>query len=90
MKTLGVDSIVIVLIISIFVGAAIVMQILLNLENPLFPKWIYGYTTRKAIMLELSPTIISLILAGKCASDSQRIGNSTHNRTNRCIGSHGS
>lgn len=68
MKTLGVDSIVIVLIISIFVGAAIVMQILLNLENPLFPKWIYGYTTRKAIMLELSPTIISLILAGKCAS----------------------
>ena len=68
MKALGVDSIVIVLIISIFVGAAVVMQILLNLENPMYPKWIYGFVSRKAIMLEFSPTIISLILAGKCAS----------------------
>lgn len=68
MKALGVDSIVIVLIISIFVGAAVVMQILLNLDNPMYPKWIYGFVSRKAMMLEFSPTIISLILAGKCAS----------------------
>jgi phospholipid/cholesterol/gamma-HCH transport system permease protein len=68
MKALGVDSITIVLIISIFMGAAVVMQILLNLNNPLYPKWIYGFAARKAIILEFSPTIISLILAGKCAS----------------------
>ena len=68
MKALGLDSIVIVSFISIFVGAAVVIQLLLNLENPIYPDWIYGYASRKAIMLEFSPTIISLILAGKCAS----------------------
>ncbi len=68
MKELGVDSIMIVSVISVFVGAAIVMQILLNLESPMYPKWIYGFVSRKAMMLEFSPTIISLILAGKCAS----------------------
>ena len=66
MKALGLDSIVIVSFIS--VGAAVVIQLLLNLENPIYPDWIYGYASRKAIMLEFSPTIISLILAGKCAS----------------------
>lgn len=68
MKTLGVDSLSIVLIVSIFVGAAVVMQILLNLSSPLYPKWIYGFVARKATMLEFTPTIVSLILAGKCAS----------------------
>ena len=68
MKALGIDSIVIVLIISIFVGAAIVIQLLLNVNGPMYPNWIYGFAARKAIILELAPTIISLILAGKCAS----------------------
>ncbi|MCF0210448.1 MAG: ABC transporter permease [Bacteroidales bacterium] len=67
-KALGIDSIVIVLIISIFIGAAIVIQIILNMDSPMYPKWVYGYAGRKAIILELAPTIISLILAGKCAS----------------------
>ena len=68
MRVLGLDSILIVTIISVFVGAAVVIQLLLNLENPIYPDWVYGYSSRKAIMLEFSPTIISLILAGKCAS----------------------
>lgn len=68
MKVLGLDSILIVTIISVFVGAAVVIQLLLNLQNPIYPDWVYGYSSRKAIMLEFSPTIISLILAGKCAS----------------------
>lgn len=68
MKALGIDSIVIVLIISIFIGAAIIIQIILNMDSPMYPKWVYGYAGRKAIILELAPTIISLILAGKCAS----------------------
>ncbi|MBQ9253713.1 MAG: ABC transporter permease [Bacteroidales bacterium] len=68
MKALGIDSITIVLFISIFIGAAIVIQIILNMDSPLYPKWIYGFASRKAIILELAPTIISLILAGKCAS----------------------
>lgn len=68
MKVLGLDSIPIVAIISVFVGAAVVIQLLLNLENPIYPDWVYGFASRKTIILEFSPTIISLILAGKCAS----------------------
>lgn len=68
MKALGIDSIFIVLIISVFVGAAIVIQIILNINGPMYPNWVYGFASRKAIILELAPTIISLILAGKCAS----------------------
>lgn len=67
-KALGVDSMTIVFVISVFVGMAIVMQILLNIVSPIYPKMIYGFTARKTIMLELAPTIMSLILAGKCAS----------------------
>jgi phospholipid/cholesterol/gamma-HCH transport system permease protein len=44
------------------------MQMLYNLDNPIYPSWIFGYSSRKTIILEFSPTIISLILAGKCAS----------------------
>lgn len=65
---LGVKSIPIVCVISVFVGAAVVIQMILNLENPIYPSWIYGYASRKALILEFAPTVISLILAGKCAS----------------------
>ncbi len=68
MKALGLDSILIVSIISIFMGAAVVIQLILNLGNPIYPDWIYGFASRKTIMLEFSPTVVSLILAGKCAS----------------------
>lgn len=67
-EVLGLGSIPIVAVISLFLGAAIVIQMMLNLDNPLYPSWIYGYVSRKAIMLEFSPTVISLILAGRCAS----------------------
>lgn len=68
MQVLGVDSVPIVFVISIFLGAAVVMQMLINLDNPIYPSWIFGYASRKSIILEFSPTVISLILAGKCAS----------------------
>lgn len=68
MQVLGVDSIPIVCVISIFIGAAVVIQMILNLQSPIYPSWIYGFASRKALILEFSPTVISLILAGKCAS----------------------
>ena len=67
-QTLGVESLVIVGIVSIFVGAAIVLQLASNLANPIYPRWITGFTARKGIMLEFAPTMISLILAGKIGS----------------------
>ncbi|HBN06526.1 MAG TPA: ABC transporter permease, partial [Bacteroidales bacterium] len=51
MEALGVNSIPIVCVISVFVGAAVVIQMILNLENPIYPSWIYGYASRKALIL---------------------------------------
>lgn len=68
MQVLGVDSVPIVFVISIFIGAAVVMQMLVNLNSPIYPSWVFGYASKKSIILEFSPTVISLILAGKCAS----------------------
>lgn len=65
---LGVDSIGIVAIISLFVGAIIAMQMAYNIDNPLVPLYLIGYTTKQMMILEISPTIISLILAGKVGS----------------------
>ena len=66
---LGVDSIGIVIIISIFIGTVIAIQISLNIESPLIPKFTIGYTTREIILLEFSSSIMCLILAGKVGSN---------------------
>lgn len=72
---LGVDSIGIVIIISFFIGAVIVIQIALNISSPLLPRYTVGYTSREIILLEFSSTIMCLILAGKVGSNiSSEIG----------------
>jgi len=65
---LGVNSIGIVAIISVFIGAVVAMQTAYNIDSPLIPRYTIGYITRQTIVLEFSPTIISLILAGKLGS----------------------
>ena len=66
---LGVDSLWIVIIISIFIGTVIAIQISLNISSPLIPKFTIGYTTREIILLEFSSSIMALILAGKVGSN---------------------
>jgi phospholipid/cholesterol/gamma-HCH transport system permease protein len=66
---LGVDSIWIVVVISIFIGTVIAIQISLNISSPLIPKFTIGYTTREIILLEFSSSIMCLILAGKVGSN---------------------
>ncbi|RRD59194.1 MlaE family ABC transporter permease [Tannerella forsythia] len=66
---LGVDSIWIVVIISVFIGTVIAIQISLNITSPLIPKFTIGYTTREIILLEFSSSIMCLILAGKVGSN---------------------
>lgn len=66
---LVVNSIWIVVIISVFIGAVIVMQIALNIASPLLPSYVIGLTTRDILLLEFSSTIMCLILAGKVGSN---------------------
>ncbi len=66
---LGINSIGIVAIISLFMGAVIALQTAYNMENPLLPDYLVGYTTRESMILEFSSTIVALILAGKVGSN---------------------
>ncbi len=65
----GLQSILLTIIISIFIGSAITMQMVLNTENPMLPKYVTGLTTRETLLLEFSSTILCLILAGKVGSN---------------------
>jgi phospholipid/cholesterol/gamma-HCH transport system permease protein len=65
---IGVDSFGIVAIISLFTGAVVAIQVAYNIDNPLLPKTLIGFSTRQMIVLEFAPTMISLILAGKVGS----------------------
>ena len=68
LRVLSLDSLPIIAVISIFVGAAIVIQLAANLSNPIYPRWITGFSSREGIMLEFAPTMINLVLAGKIGS----------------------
>ncbi len=68
MDKLGLDSIGIVAFISLFVGAVLTIQMAFNIDSPIVPIYTIGFATRKSIILEFAPTIISLILAGKVGS----------------------
>jgi len=68
LEQLGLDSIGIVTFISLFMGAVVAIQTAYNIDSPLIPMSMVGFTTRQSVILEFSPTVISLILAGKVGS----------------------
>ena len=65
----GLQSLPIVMIISIFIGAILTIQAKTNTENPLLPTYTTGLLTRETRLLEVSSTILCLILAGKVGSN---------------------
>lgn len=69
MEKLGLRSLGIVVIISIFIGAIMTIQTKLNTSNPLLPRYSTGLVTRDTLLLEFSSTILCLILAGKVGSN---------------------
>lgn len=67
-NSLGLESLGIVAFISAFMGAVVAIQTAYNIDSPLIPMSMVGFTTRQSVILEFSPTVISLILAGKVGS----------------------
>lgn len=63
-----INSMGIVIFISFFIGGVVTIQTALNLDNPLIPKSLIGFTARQSIILEFAPTFISIIMAGKVGS----------------------
>ena len=69
MESLGLNSIGIAALISVFMGAVITLQMSINLESPFIPRYLIGYATRESMILEFSSTVVALILAGKVGSN---------------------
>lgn len=67
---LGMSSIGLVAFISLFMGAVTAIQMAQNFQNADIPvpDYYISYATKVVLILEFSPTIISLILAGKVGS----------------------
>ena len=70
-----ISSILIVAVISVFLGGVLVIQTASNLENPVIDKMYIGYMVRESLILEFCSTMMALILAGKMGSNiSSEIG----------------
>lgn len=63
-----IGSLGIVAFLSFFIGGVVALQTALNLNNPLIPKTLIAFAARQSIILEFSPTFISIIMAGKVGS----------------------
>ena len=63
-----ISSLGIVAFISFFVGGVIAIQTALNITSPWIPKTLIGFATRQSIILEFTPTFVSIIMAGKVGS----------------------
>ena len=68
MVLIGIDSVLIVAIVATFIGAVTCVQIAYNFTNPLIPYSVIGFMVREMTILELAPTITSIVLAGKVGS----------------------
>lgn len=69
MNDIGIGSLVIVGLISIFIGAVTAVQFAYQLDGTLVPRYYIGYIVRDSMIIELAPTITCLVLAGKVGSN---------------------
>ncbi len=67
-EEIGFGSLKIVFIISVFIGAVTAIQLSYQFGGTLIPSYYIGYTLREMIIVDLAPTITSLVLAGKIGS----------------------
>ncbi|HEY0676964.1 MAG TPA: ABC transporter permease [Chitinophagaceae bacterium] len=73
---IGIGSLGIVTIISIFIGAVSTVQTAYQLVSPLLPKYVIGQIVREGMLLEFAPTLVCIVLAGVVGSKiSSELGN---------------
>ena len=64
-----VSSVVLVAVISLFIGGVLVIQTASNMQNPFLDRMLVGYMVRESLILEFCSTMVALILAGKIGSN---------------------
>jgi phospholipid/cholesterol/gamma-HCH transport system permease protein len=73
---IGIGSLGIVMIISVFMGAVSAVQTSYQISNPLINKIIISQIVRDTVILEFAPTLICVVLAGVVGSKiSSELGN---------------
>jgi len=65
---IGVKSIALVALVATFIGAVTTVQTAYNMVSPLIPRYIIAQVVREMTVLELAPTIMAIIYAGKVGS----------------------
>lgn len=72
---IGVQSVGIVALLSLFMGAVICIQTAAQIDSGWIPLYTIGFTVRQTMILEFAPTMIPVIMAGKVGSNiSSEIG----------------
>jgi phospholipid/cholesterol/gamma-HCH transport system permease protein len=66
--SIGVGSLFLVVLVSTFIGAVSTVQTAYNLVSPLIPRYVIAQVVREMTVLELAPTIMAIIYAGKVGS----------------------
>jgi phospholipid/cholesterol/gamma-HCH transport system permease protein len=65
---IGVNSALLFIMVSTFIGAVTTVQTAFNMVSPLIPRFVIAQVVREMVVLELAPTIMALIYAGKIGS----------------------
>jgi phospholipid/cholesterol/gamma-HCH transport system permease protein len=65
---IGVKSLSLFVLVSTFMGAVTTVQTAFNLVTPLVPRFVISQVVREMTVLELAPTIMAIIFAGKIGS----------------------
>ena len=65
---IGIRSLPIVIIISLFIGMVMTVQFSYQLISPIVPKSVIGTLVRDSTILEFSPTVLCIVLAGVIGS----------------------
>lgn len=69
MDAIGVGSVFIVFLISLFIGAVTAVQFAYQLGSSFVPNYYIGYIVRDIAIIEMAPTVTCLVLAGKVGSN---------------------
>jgi phospholipid/cholesterol/gamma-HCH transport system permease protein len=64
----GIGSIFLVALVATFMGAVTTVQTAYNMVSPLIPDYVISQVVREMTVLELAPTVIGIIFAGKVGS----------------------
>lgn len=66
--SIGVGSLFLFALVSTFIGAVTTVQTAYNMVSPLIPTYVISQVVREMTVLELAPTIMAIIYAGKVGS----------------------